>query len=493
MEKATKWDRVYANHLEDIFLDHIHHHPQRSYSKTPHSMVAMLESELATARARIAELEDERRATGKRLDRFLRKLEDEKATWKRRARRAVTAAREELRLERRHRRALAAANAGLARDLADARRARELMEEACSELTREVEADQAEVEMLRRECLRLREEMEEERRMLQMAEVWREERVQMKLSDARLALEGKYAQLHRLQAEMEAFLLRGRDKADKDYSSAMREARAVVVDGDDAAASLVRSSPRCHDNGNDGDDGCSRQEEKVDVDAVFEHFRRREKEKARESGAAKPNGVAAAGRYSTASSASNLESVSPATDLFLAKADDDGDDPYSDESPAVDDDPCSWVGTSEPSVSVSRQSNASFSNNNGGGSGVTENHSSTGAGSRRSGAKNTALIRRLWRSAITESRKRTGPAARSGGGTQANGGGWSPLSDTRRSSVAAAAAEQYSSSGSVNQQRKQGTLPQRRGAQHYKQSLKEKLMEARMDDQREKPHSNQIQ
>ena len=61
------------------------------------------------------------------------------------------------------------------------------MEEACSELTREVE-DQAEVELLRRECLRMREEMEEERRMLQMAEVWREERVQMKRFDTKLAL-----------------------------------------------------------------------------------------------------------------------------------------------------------------------------------------------------------------------------------------------------------------------------------------------------------------
>ncbi|TVU40130.1 hypothetical protein EJB05_13580, partial [Eragrostis curvula] len=347
--------------------------------------------------------------------------------------------------------------------------------------------------MLRRECLRLCEEMEEERRMLQMAEVWHEERVQMKLSDARLALEGKYAQLDRLQAEMEAFLLRGRDKvADKDYSSTMWEVHAVVVDGDDAAASLVRSSPRHHDNGNDGDDDCNRQEEKVDVDAVFEHFRRREKEKARESSTAKPNGIAA-GRYSTASSASNLESVRPATGLFLAKANDDGgNDPYSDGS-AVDDNPCSWVGTSEPSVFVARQSNASFSNNNGSGSGVTENRSSTGTGSRRSGgAKNTALIRRLWRSAITENRKRSGPAARTGGGTQGKGG-WSPPSDTRRSSVTAAATEQCSSSGSVNQQRKQGKLPQRRGAQQYKQSLKEKLTEARMDDQKEKPPLNQIQ
>ena len=113
------------------------------------------------------------------------------------------------------------------------------MEEACSELTREVEEDQAEVELLRRECLRMREEMEEERRMLQMAEVWREERVQMKLSDAKLALEAKYAQLAHLQAEMEAFLLRTRT-CSCHSSTPMREARFIISDAAAAASAELR-------------------------------------------------------------------------------------------------------------------------------------------------------------------------------------------------------------------------------------------------------------
>jgi hypothetical protein len=68
-------------------------------------------------------------------------------------------------------------------------------------------------------------------------------------------------------------------------------------------------------------------------------------------------------------------------------------------------------------------------------------HSNNNGASNRSGtSKNAALIRRLWRSAITESRNKT------------------------------AGAEQCTSSGSAAKQ---------------KQSLKEKLMEARMDDQKE--------
>ncbi|KAL6647252.1 hypothetical protein ACP70R_014689 [Stipagrostis hirtigluma subsp. patula] len=491
-ERATKWDRVYLNHLDNIFCSHRHRQWQ------PPRDVQRLEAELDMARAHIAELEEERRVTRKRLERFLRKLGEEKAAWKSRVRdkaeRAAAAAREEARLERAHRRQLEAANAELMREVAEARlsakqqaqsyemerKARELMEEACSELTREVEEDQAEVELLRRECLRMREEMEEERRMLQMAEVWREERVQMKLSDAKLALEHKYAHLNRLQAEMEAFL---RNKDGKD-TSAMREARVL---GEAAAAAATATSSSARSRRDHGGLAGSRRQT-VDVDAVFEHFRRKES------------------RQSPAPSSNYVESESPATDLFLAKAagddDDDDGDPYSDGS--VDDDggrdSCSWVGTSDPSVSAARASDASLPNNNGGGldgSGVTETHSSAGTGaSRRS--KNTALIRRLWRSAIAESRKRTGSAV-------VNGVGWSPSSD-RSSAVAAApptapeAAAQCSSSGSVSIPRRRDAkakaghdgspLSQRRGTPRSKQSLKEKLMEARMDDHNDKPSNS---
>ncbi|XP_062190759.1 uncharacterized protein LOC133893681 [Phragmites australis] len=494
MEKATKWDRVYANHLglDAIFGPHDPtiwnhaHHLSRSTTTLPRAtVVLLLEAELDKARAQIGELEDERRVMRKRLERFLRKLAEDKAAWKSRmrdkAQHAAAALKEEARLERKHRRLLESANVKLMRELAEAkqqaqsyeveRKARELMEEACSELTREVEEDQAEVELLRRECLRMREEMEEERRMLQMAEVWREERVQMKLSDAKLALESKYSQLNRLQAEMESFL-RNKDSC---HSSALREARMI---GEAAASSSLRSR---RDQFNNNDALRHRQNDtpaEVDVDSVlvFEHFRRKE---------SSANGTRSYSSPVSPASA-NVQSESPATDLFLAKVDDDEDGCGSSADLEYDGgrDSCSWMGTSDRSASVARASN---------GSGVTEAHSS--GMSRRSGTKNTALIRRLWRSAISESRKKTGSAPR-------NGGGWSPSSD-RKSTVAppsgpvAGAAEQCSSSGPVNLPiRKRDAikghdglpLPQRGGTQqHSKQSLKEKLMEARMDDHKDKP------
>jgi hypothetical protein len=80
------------------------------------------------------------------------------------------------------------------------RKGRELIEEVCDELAKEIGEDKAEVEALKRESMKLREELEEERKMLQMAEVWREE------VDAIVALEEKYKQMNKLVADLETFL-----------------------------------------------------------------------------------------------------------------------------------------------------------------------------------------------------------------------------------------------------------------------------------------------
>lgn len=86
------------------------------------------------------------------------------------------------------------------------RKAREEIEEVCEDLVKEIEHEKVDIETLKNESLKMREEVQEERRMLQMAEVWREERVQMKLVDAKIALENKYSQLNQLEAEIEVFL-----------------------------------------------------------------------------------------------------------------------------------------------------------------------------------------------------------------------------------------------------------------------------------------------
>ncbi|KAM7277821.1 hypothetical protein ACFE04_004955 [Oxalis oulophora] len=86
------------------------------------------------------------------------------------------------------------------------KKARILMEEVCDELAKEIGDDKTEIEEFKRESTKYRDEVEEERRMLQMAEVWREERVQMKLVDAKVALSEKYSQMNYLVAELENFL-----------------------------------------------------------------------------------------------------------------------------------------------------------------------------------------------------------------------------------------------------------------------------------------------
>ncbi|WVZ57642.1 hypothetical protein U9M48_008002 [Paspalum notatum var. saurae] len=89
--------------------------------------------------------------------------------------------RAELDLERRMRRKAEALSEALATELAEERRRGEAERRALRE-----EAGAA-----RAEADRVLEDVEEERRMLRVAELWREERVQMKLADARAAMEEK--------------------------------------------------------------------------------------------------------------------------------------------------------------------------------------------------------------------------------------------------------------------------------------------------------------
>ncbi|KAI5012797.1 hypothetical protein ZWY2020_025063 [Hordeum vulgare] len=485
MEKATKWDQQHAclhNMLashDPCQLPHVHHSRAMPAHGHATAVAVALEAELDKARARISELEDEKRAMRKKVERFLRKLTEEKASWKSRmrdkAQHVIAASKEDVKTERRHRRQVEAANGKLVKELAEAkaeakqaaqsyemeRKAREMMEDACEELTKEVEEDQAEVELLRRECMGMREEMEEERRMLQMAEVWREERVQMKLSDAKLALEQKYSQLNRLQAEMESFLRKDGKSIDANNST-LREARMIS----EAASSVRLRGVRelSHRNPHAPED----------VDRVFQHFCRKQET---------PSG---------GSPASNVHSVSPATDIFLEKLDGSADLENGSGSSWVDTpdrerrrDSCASAGTSDRSVA--RASNTSLlSNGKGGwvGSGLTDQvHHPTP--SRSATGKNTALIRRLWRSAISESRKKTGVSA----GT---------TTSEQRSAVITPTlpvGEQCSSSYSVKPHQQRQRSHESKGLargphkEKQKQSLQEKLLEARMDDHKPSPSS----
>ncbi|XP_020674260.1 uncharacterized protein LOC110093650 isoform X1 [Dendrobium catenatum] len=242
-ERATKWDSECPNVLKDAYDLYGSMKLLEDQQSDMISIVSFLQSELEQARLRVSELEAEQQSAKKKLGHFVRKIEDQKVAWKRKEhekiRSVIDSMKEDLSRERKNRQRLEIMNAKLVNELTKTKlsanqflqefekesKTRELLEEVCNELAKEIGDDKAEVEALKIESLKTREEVEEERKMLQMAEVWREERVQMKLIDAKLTLEEKYSQLSALQEEIETFL-KSRSGNNFDVSE-MKQAEAL--------------------------------------------------------------------------------------------------------------------------------------------------------------------------------------------------------------------------------------------------------------------------
>ena len=83
---------------------------------------------------------------------------------------------------------------------------RVVIEQVCDELARDISEDKAEKEELKRESAKVREEVEKEREMMQLADVLREQRVQMKLSEAKYHVEEKDEAVDKLRNQLETFL-----------------------------------------------------------------------------------------------------------------------------------------------------------------------------------------------------------------------------------------------------------------------------------------------
>jgi hypothetical protein len=219
MEVATKWDCRCLNTLGGAGYDLC---DRRAVAADEE--ISALKEELVQARNRIHELETESRTAKKKLDHLVRNLAEEKASWRSKehdkVRSILDAVKGDSNRERKNRQRAEIMNSKLMGELSELksaakrylqgydkeRNARKLMEEVCDELAKEIAEDKAEVEALKSESMKMRDEVEEERKMLQMAEVWREERVQMKLVDAKLTLDNKYSQLSELQVYLESFL-----------------------------------------------------------------------------------------------------------------------------------------------------------------------------------------------------------------------------------------------------------------------------------------------
>ncbi|KAK2640803.1 hypothetical protein Ddye_022566 [Dipteronia dyeriana] len=188
------------------------------------SLFSALKSELDRAHIQVDQLIKEQRSNHNEIEYLMKLFAEEKAAWKRkerdRIRNAITCIAEELEIEKKLRRQTERLNKKLGKELAETKaslseatkelesekRAKDILEQVCDELARGIGEDRAEVEEMKRQSVKVREEVEKEREMLQLADVLREERVQMKLSEAKYHFEEKNAVVERLRYELETYL-----------------------------------------------------------------------------------------------------------------------------------------------------------------------------------------------------------------------------------------------------------------------------------------------
>lgn len=188
------------------------------------SVFSALRLELDRACNQVDEMIREQRSNGNEIEYLMKHFAEEKAAWKIKERDrihdAVARVAEELEVERKLRRQTERLNKKLGKELANTKeylskavkelerekRAKEILEQICDDLARGIGEDRAQVEELKRESAKVREEVEKEREMLQLADVLREERVQMKLSEAKYHFEEKNAAVETLRNELEAYL-----------------------------------------------------------------------------------------------------------------------------------------------------------------------------------------------------------------------------------------------------------------------------------------------
>uniref|UniRef100_A0A803PXS8 Uncharacterized protein n=1 Tax=Cannabis sativa TaxID=3483 RepID=A0A803PXS8_CANSA len=195
---------------------------QRSLST---SLFSALRFELDRALIHVDRFMREQRSKGGEIEFLVKQFAEEKAAWRskerERIREAMSCVAEELKAEKKLRKQTERLNKKIGCELADAKaalskavkelerekRAKEILEQVCDELARGIGEDRAQVEELKRESEKVREEVEKERQMLQLADVLREERVQMKLTDAKYQFEEKNAAVEQLRNELETYLL----------------------------------------------------------------------------------------------------------------------------------------------------------------------------------------------------------------------------------------------------------------------------------------------
>ncbi|KAJ9169097.1 hypothetical protein P3X46_020564 [Hevea brasiliensis] len=227
MEGATKWDPRCSRTADKLCYFCVCMKLLKDHANSTASVASFIQAELFHAQLRIQELEAEQQSFQKEVKHLLKKLEEKTTSWLRREHQKMNAVlndlKNDLSNQRKKYQTMEIISSELVNEMADVKlsekqfkkdyeeekKGRELMEEVCKELARKSAEEKAMLEAMKMESIKIWEEVEEERKMLQIAEVWPEERVQMKLTDATLALEDKYCEMNKLIADFEAFLMSG--------------------------------------------------------------------------------------------------------------------------------------------------------------------------------------------------------------------------------------------------------------------------------------------
>lgn len=186
------------------------------------SLISALHTELERARLQVNQLIQEQRSDKNDLNYMMKCFAEEKAAWKSKEKEIIEAAIEsvagELDVERKLRRRFESLNKKLGRELSETKayllkvvkqlesekRAREIFEQVCDELARDVGEDRSELDNI--ESVKVCEEVEKEQEIMRLADMLREERAQVKHSEAKYQLEEKNAAVNKLRNQLEAFM-----------------------------------------------------------------------------------------------------------------------------------------------------------------------------------------------------------------------------------------------------------------------------------------------
>ncbi|KAK7363737.1 hypothetical protein VNO77_05891 [Canavalia gladiata] len=185
------------------------------------SVVSALLSQLLRTQRSIHKLKAQHKSSKK-------KLEEEKLLLKRQHEAMLEEFKDKLGRERRSRERMESLITKLVHELAQAKlctnqfmihyekekKKRQLIEQVCYQLAMQIGEERAKLQGLQKHSMKISEEMEQQKKMFQIVELWREESIQMKLLDAKLALEDKYNQMIQLIARLQTFLSSRGDELD---------------------------------------------------------------------------------------------------------------------------------------------------------------------------------------------------------------------------------------------------------------------------------------